>query len=222
MGYHAIAIDGPAGAGKSTVARLLAKKLGFVYIDTGAMYRATTYKAISLDIDVNNPDAFDFLDDTVFEFHSGELNMDGVNMTTLNRLKGVADNVSVVASHIPVRNKLVILQQKIAENNNVVMDGRDIGTIVLPKAEQKYYLDASVEVRAKRRYEELMALKMKVDLETMIEDIKRRDLIDSNRDYNPLKQAKDAIYIDTSNKNINNVVDMLYKRYITKIEKGDL
>ncbi len=222
MGYHAIAIDGPAGAGKSTVAKLLAKRLGFIYIDTGAMYRATTYKAISLDIDVNDPEAFDFLDDTVFEFKSGELYMDSVNMTTLNRLKEVADNVSVVASHIPVRNKLVVLQQEIADVNNVVMDGRDIGTVVLPQAELTYYLDATVEVRAKRRYDELKTLGMKVDLETLVDDIKRRDLIDSSRDYNPLKQAEDAIYIDTSTKNINDVVDMLYRDYITKNNKGDL
>ena len=145
--------------------------------------------------------------------------MDSVNMTTLNRLKEVADNVSIVASHIPVRNKLVEIQQGIAKNANVVMDGRDIGTVVLPNAESKYFLNASVEVRAKRRYDELKKMGMDVSLEQLIEDIIRRDSIDSNRDYNPLKQAKDAIYIDTSDKNINEVADMLYNKYITKIKK---
>ncbi len=222
MKFHAIAIDGPAGAGKSTVAKLLAKRLNFIYIDTGAMYRATTYKALSLEIDIKDPQAFDFLDETVFEFKNGELYMDSVNMTALNRLKEVADNVSLVASHIPVRNKLVKLQQEIAATNNVVMDGRDIGTVVLPKADQKYFLSASVEVRAKRRHQELVGIGMDISLEQLVKDIKRRDQYDSTRDYNPLKQAKDAIYVDTSDKDIKEVADMLYNKYITKINEGDL
>ena len=142
MKYHSIAIDGPAGAGKSTVAKELAKKLNYIYIDTGAMYRATTYKAISLGVDLNNPYAFSFLNTTKFIFRSGELLMDNVNMTMLNRLKEVADNVSLVASHVPVRNKLVELQKEIAKNNNVVMDGRDIGTVVLKNADLKIFMEA--------------------------------------------------------------------------------
>src|SRR6056297_692203 len=134
MSYHALAIDGPAGAGKSTIAKLLAKKLGYTYIDTGAMYRSTTFKALNLGIDLENPESFSFLDNTEFVFKDGELFMDGVRMTKLNRTKEVAENVSLVASHIPVRNKLVSLQQDIAKNNNVVMDGRDIGTVVLKDA----------------------------------------------------------------------------------------
>jgi cytidylate kinase len=219
---HALAIDGPAGAGKSTVAKNLAKRLGYIYIDTGAMYRATTYKALSLEIDLEDPEAFGFLDDTDFEFKKGELYMDSVNMTSLNRLKEVSDNVSLVASHIPVRNKLVKLQQEIALNNNVVMDGRDIGTVVLKDANLKVFLTASPQVRAKRRYEELVALGRKVDIVELEKDIVRRDQYDSSRKYNPLKQAKDAIYIDTSNKNIDEVTDLLYKKFIEIVNKGDL
>lgn len=218
---HALAIDGPAGAGKSTVAKNLAKRLGYIYIDTGAMYRATTYKALSLEINLEEPDAFGFLDDTDFEFINGELYMDLVNMTSLNRLKEVSDNVSLVASHIPVRNKLVKLQQEIALNNNVVMDGRDIGTVVLKDADLKVFLTASVEVRAKRRYEELVALGRKVSLNELEKDIVRRDQYDSSRKYNPLKQAADAIYIDTSAKNIDEVTDLLYKKFIEIVNKGD-
>jgi len=216
MKFHSIAIDGPAGAGKSTVAKNLAKKLNYIYIDTGAMYRAVTYKAISLGTELDNPYAFSFLDYTEFVFRSGELYMDGVNMTVLNRQKQVADNVSLVSSHVPVRNKLVKLQQTIAKNNNVVMDGRDIGTVVLPKADLKVFMVASVEVRAKRRFEELKALGIKQQtLEDLIEDIKRRDDYDSSREYNPLRQAEDAILIDTSRINIEEVTKLLYDKFMT-------
>ncbi len=222
MSYHALAIDGPAGAGKSTIAKLLAKKLNYIYIDTGAMYRATTYKALSLDVDLEDPNDFYFLDDTEFIFNNGELYMDGVNMTSLNRSKPVADNVSLVASHIPVRNKLVSLQQEIAIGNDVVMDGRDIGTVVLKNANLKVFLTATVSVRAKRRYEELKNIGRNITLEDIEEEIKKRDLYDSSRDYNPLKKAYDAIEIDTSDKDIIQVVDLLYKKYIKIINEGEL
>ena len=221
MIYHAVAIDGPAGAGKSTVAKTLAKRLGYVYIDTGAMYRATTYKALSLDINLNDPEGFDFLDSTDFEFRNGELYMDSVNMSSLNRLKEVSDNVSLVSSHIPVRNKLVSLQKEIASNNNVVMDGRDIGTVVLKHADLKIFMTASVEVRAKRRFEELTKLGVKTSVRELETDIKRRDNYDSSRAYNPLKQAEDALYIDTSDKNIDEVTDFIYKKFMDIVYKGE-
>jgi cytidylate kinase len=221
MIYHAVAIDGPAGAGKSTVAKTLAKRLDYVYIDTGAMYRATTYKALSLDINLNDPEGFDFLDSTDFEFRNGELYMDSVNMSSLNRLKEVSDNVSLVSSHIPVRNKLVSLQKEIASNNNVVMDGRDIGTVVLKHADLKIFMTASVEVRAKRRYEELTKLGVKTSVRELETDIKRRDNYDSSRAYNPLKQAEDALYIDTSDKNIDEVTDFIYKKFMDIVNKGE-
>ncbi len=221
MKFHSVAIDGPAGAGKSTVAKNLAKKLNYIYIDTGAMYRATTYKAISLGTELDNPYDYGFLDQTEFIFKNGELYMDGVNMTVLNRQKQVADNVSLVSSHVPVRNKLVRLQQQIARINNVVMDGRDIGTVVLPKADLKVFMIASVKVRAKRRYEELKALGITgQSLEDLIEDIQRRDDYDSSREYNPLRQAEDAILIDTSDISIEEVTKLLYDKFMTKI-KGE-
>jgi cytidylate kinase len=220
MKYHSIAIDGPAASGKSTVAKELAKKLEYIYIDTGAMYRATTYKALSIGIDLNNPYAFRFLDTTEFVFKFGELFMDGVNMTVLNRRKAVADNVSLVASHIPVRNKLVMLQQNIAKQNNVVMDGRDIGTVVLKDADIKIFMIASVEVRAKRRHTELQKYGSKQTIDELIEDIKRRDDYDSSREYNPLKQANDAILIDTSEHSIEEVTDLIYNKFKSKL-KGE-
>lgn len=221
MSYHALAIDGPAGAGKSTIAKLLAGKLNFTYIDTGAMYRATTYKAISLEVDLSDPDNFGFLNDTEFIFVNGELYMDGVNMTRLNRSKEVSDQVSLVSSHIPVRNKLVDLQQEIAKSNHVVMDGRDIGTVVLTHAELKIFLTASVHVRAMRRHEELKNNGRDITVEALEEEIKKRDLYDSSRAYNPLKKAEDAIEIDTSEQTIIQVVDLIYNKYIDIIE-GEL
>ena len=222
MSYHALAIDGPAGAGKSTIAKLLAKKLNYTYIDTGAMYRATTYKALNLGIDLSDPDSFTFLDDTEFIFVDGELFMDGKNMTKLNRTKEVSDNVSLVASHIPVRNQLVSLQQEIAENNHVVMDGRDIGTVVLTHAQLKVFLTASVKVRAQRRYDEIKRTGRKITIEDIEQEIIKRDEYDSTRLYNPLKKAEDAIEIDTSDKDIIEVVDLLYKKYTKIVNKGEL
>ena len=222
MSYHALAIDGPAGAGKSTIAKLLAKKLNYTYIDTGAMYRATTYKALNLGIDLSDPDSFTFLDDTEFIFVDGELFMDGKNMTKLNRTKEVSDNVSLVASHIPVRNQLVSLQQEIAENNHVVMDGRDIGTVVLTHAQLKVFLTASVKVRAQRRYNEIKRTGRKITIEDIEQEIIKRDAYDSTRLYNPLKKAEDAIEIDTSDKDIIEVVDLLYKKYTKIVNKGEL
>ena len=220
MKYHSIAIDGPAASGKSTVAKELAKKLKYIYIDTGAMYRATTYKALSIGTDLSNPYAYSFLDTTEFVFKFGELFMDGVNMSVLNRRKEVSDNVSLVSSHIPVRNKLVRLQQNIAKDCNVVMDGRDIGTVVLKKAVIKIFMMATVEVRARRRFEELQKYGSKITLDELIEDIQRRDDFDSSRDYNPLTQADDAILIDTSEISIEEVTDLIYNKFESKL-KGE-
>jgi cytidylate kinase len=200
-----LAIDGPAGAGKSTVAKILAKKLGYTYIDTGAMYRATTYKALRLKVDLDNPEAFDFLDSTQMIFRDGILIMDGEDVSEKIRTHAVSNNVSVVASHIPVRNKLVAIQQKIAQTHDVVMDGRDIGTVVLPHADLKIYMTASVEERARRRHEENLANGIESDYHKILKDIERRDKIDSSRAYNPLRQAEDAVFLDTSHLDIDQV-----------------
>lgn len=218
MKTFAIAIDGPAGAGKSSVARLLAQRLGYIYIDTGAMYRATTYKAIRLKTDLSDPASFAFLDETEMHFIDGVLFMDGADMSKPIRTNQVSNNVSVVASHVPVRNKLVAIQQRIASGNNVVMDGRDIGAIVLPEADLKIFMTATVEERARRRYEENLRLGIESDYAKLIHEIERRDKIDSSRSYNPLKQAEDAIALDTSKLDIDQVAETIYQMFINKIQ----
>ncbi|HRY77705.1 MAG TPA: (d)CMP kinase [Candidatus Izemoplasmatales bacterium] len=218
MNHHALAIDGPAGAGKSTVAKILAKKLGYTYIDTGAMYRATTYKALRLKVDLDDPEAFGFLDSTPMTFRDGILFMDGEDVSEKIRTHSVSNNVSVVASHIPVRNKLVAIQQKIAQDDNVVMDGRDIGTIVLPQADLKIYMTASVEERARRRHEENLANGIESDYQKIQKDIERRDKIDSSRAYNPLRQAEDAVYLDTSHLDIEQVSEQIYRQFMMIID----
>ena len=217
MTHYALAIDGPAGAGKSSVAKMLAKRLGYIYIDTGAMYRATTHKALRLRKNIEDPQAFIFLDETTMTFKNGKLYMDGQRMVEKIRSNEVSNNVSIVASHIPVRNKLVELQQRMAENHDVVMDGRDIGTVVLPDADLKIFLTASVEERAKRRYQENVSMGIKSDLEQMKKEIARRDSIDSSRKYNPLKKAEDAIYLDTSNLDMDSVASTIYDLFINVI-----
>lgn len=218
MKYHALAIDGPAGAGKSTVAKLVAKRLGYTYIDTGAMYRAVTLKALNLKVDLDHPEDFHFLDTTEMEFRLGTLFMDGIDVTIPLRSNAVSNNVSIVASHIPVRNKLVSLQQAIAKKCNVVMDGRDIGTIVLPNADLKIYMTASVEERARRRHEENVSLGIESSYAKLMKEIERRDKIDSSRSYNPLKQAPDAIYIDTSNMDTYAVSQTIYDLFMNVIQ----
>jgi len=220
MKRHSLAIDGPAGAGKSTVAKLVAQRLGYVYIDTGAMYRAATYKALRLKVDVNDPAAFGFLQTTDMTFRDSVLFMDGEDVGDKIRSQLVTNHVSAVASHIPVRNQLVAIQQKIAREKDVVMDGRDIGTVVLPDADLKIYMTATVEERARRRHEENLANGRESDLQKILKDIERRDRIDSSRSYNPLKQADDAIYLETSHLDIAAVADTIYDMY-TKITSGD-
>jgi CMP/dCMP kinase len=219
--YYALAIDGPAGAGKSTVAKMLAARLHYTYIDTGAMYRATTYKALKLKVDITNPDSFQFLEDTQMTFVDGVLFMDGLDVTQKIRTNQVSNNVSIVASHIPVRNKLVEIQQAISHTTNVVMDGRDIGTVVLPHADLKIYMTATVEERARRRHEENLSIGIESNYESLMKEIQRRDKIDSSRAYNPLKQAQDAIYLDTSSLDIEEVADKIYLLFQLIIDRKD-
>jgi len=214
MKHFALAIDGPAGAGKSTVAKIIAKKLGYTYIDTGAMYRATTHKALRLKVDLNDPEAFGFLDTTEMSFQDGILFLDGEDISQKIRTNVVSNNVSIVASHIPVRNQLVAIQQRIAETDDVVMDGRDIGTVVLPHADLKIFMTATVEERARRRHEENLASGIESDFQKILKDIERRDRIDSSRTYNPLRQAEDAVFLDTSHLDIHQVSDQIYQQFI--------
>ncbi len=201
-----IAIDGPAGAGKSTIARLVAQLFDFTYIDTGAMYRAITLKAMQLNVELNDEDAFDFLDQTSFDYKDGVLFMDGRDVSKEIRSREVSNNVSLVSSHRKVRRILVDRQRRIAANKSVVMDGRDIGYNVLPDADFKFYLTANVETRAKRRFLENAQNGIHIPLEDLKKEIIARDDFDTNRAVTPLKPADDAIIIDTSDMPIEDVV----------------
>lgn len=210
MNYIQIAIDGPAGAGKSTIAKKIASKLNILYIDTGAMYRALTYKVIQLGIDMNNMDEIiEVAKKTNIEFINGTIYLDGIDVSLEIRNQQVTKLVSFIAQIAEVRDILVELQKKIAHNNDVVMDGRDIGSNVLPKANLKVFLTASVTERAKRRYLELLAKSStsEIVLEDIETDIKLRDKMDSEREASPLIKAADAIVLDTTTQSIDQVIE---------------
>lgn len=209
-----IAIDGPASSGKSTVAKILAKQLNYIYCDTGAMYRALTYLAIQENIDFENESALVelcFAHTISFKQTKAEqlVFIDDKEVTKEIRQPDVTNAVSIVAKHALVREKLVQLQQKIGEAGGVVMDGRDIGTAVLPNAEVKIFLVASVEERAQRRYKENQEKGIQTDFETLKKEIEHRDYLDSTREVSPLKQAIDAVKIDTTGMNITEVVQAI-------------
>ena len=211
-----IAIDGPAGAGKSTIARLAAKELGFVYVDTGAMYRAIALYLLDSKIDINDEAALkNALDNIhiniVYEAGVQHVFLDLQDVSTEIRSEKVGNMASTSSALPPVREKLLDLQRGIAAKNDVIMDGRDIGTNILPNAELKIYLTASVDVRAKRRYDELVLHGEKPDLEEIKKDIETRDYQDMNRDIAPLKQADDAVLIDSSEMTISEVVDEIIR-----------
>lgn len=209
-----IAIDGPAAAGKSTVAKIVAEKLSYIYIDTGAMYRALTYKAI-----LNNSNLEDehelmkILNETVIELQPGNqgqlIYLDGKDVTSEIRTSEVTNSVSIVAKHKLVREEMVRRQQSFAVNGGVVMDGRDIGTHVLPNAEVKTFLLASVEERAIRRHNENIQKGFSSDLEKLKEEISLRDKLDSEREVAPLKKADGAVEIDTTALSIEQVVEKI-------------
>ncbi|GEL76142.1 (d)CMP kinase [Tenuibacillus multivorans] len=210
-----IAIDGPAAAGKSTVAKMIAKRLGYVYIDTGAMYRALTLAALESNIDVDDEHSLTQLaEEIAITFKNDkdgqEVYINEHDVTKKIRDKDVTNNVSMVAKHQLVREKLVDMQRSLAREGNVVMDGRDIGTFVLPNAELKVFLIASVEERALRRHKENLENGFESDLEQLKEEIRKRDQLDSEREVAPLVKADDAIEIDTTNKSIDDVADTIY------------
>ena len=212
MNYIQIAIDGPAASGKSTIAKMIAKEFSYEYIDTGSMYRAITLKALKLGIDIEKETEFSFLENTTFEFKNGHLYMDGIDVADKIRKHKVSNNVSLVSSYLSVRENCVRIQREIAKGTNVVMDGRDIGTKVLRNAQYKFFLTASVEVRAERRYQDNLKRGLESDLEILKEKIAQRDHFDSNREHSPLKPAEDAIIIDTSNLTIEQVVALITNR----------
>ncbi|MEC9489245.1 MAG: (d)CMP kinase [Halanaerobium sp.] len=206
-----IAIDGPAGAGKSTIARLLAQKLGYIYIDTGAMYRAVTLKA--LEYNLEDEEELQELArelDLQFVHLEGKPNrvlLDGDDITEELRSQAVEDWVSIVASYPAVRRELVKQQKKLARDGGVVIDGRDIGTVVLPDADLKIFLTASLEERAYRRWQERSEKGEQVNIEQVRDEMMRRDKLDTSREVSPLKKAEDAIEVDTTNLSEQEVVD---------------
>ena len=211
MKYQAIAIDGPAGSGKSTVAKIIAKNLGFTYIDTGAMYRAITLKALNLKIkDLADESNYDFIKSTTLDFVDSKMTMDGIDVSKEIRTEEIVKNVSLVSSLKYVRVELVELQRQMAKRANVVMDGRDIGTNVLTDADLKIFLTATVDVRAERRYLEQKEKGISdMTFEEVKADLIRRDTYDSTRKHNPLRKAEDAIELDTSGLSIEEVVNKI-------------
>lgn len=202
-----IAVDGPGGAGKSTIAKLLASKLNIDYIDTGAMYRAIGYKAVKENIDIENEQMLtDMMNNTDIDFSKGNIILDGEIVNDVIRTPEMSRMASQVSQKPIVREKLVLIQRNIASGKSVVMDGRDIGTNVLTDAEVKIFMTASSEERAKRRYKELIEKGEKVVFEDILEDIKQRDYTDTHRKLNPLKAAEDAVMLDTEGLSIDQVV----------------
>lgn len=221
-----IAIDGPAGSGKSTLARLLAEKLRFTYIDTGAMYRAVALKAHELGIDIEDEDSLKELCSTInlyFENKDGgnRIFIDSNDYSKKIRTPFVSQLSSKVSSKKAVRDAMVRLQRLLAAKGAVIMEGRDIGTVVFPDADVKFYIDASPEIRGKRRYSELKEKGEDVSLEKIIAEEKARDRMDSTREHAPLKKADDAVLIDTGNMSLEEVLNVMMKTVKERISIGN-
>ncbi|SFP92703.1 cytidylate kinase [Lachnospiraceae bacterium XBB1006] len=211
-----IAIDGPAGAGKSTIAKQLAKKLNFIYVDTGAMYRALAYYFLTRQISITSVEEVakvveEAKVEIAYENNKQQVILNGENVTNYLREENVGEAASVTSAYGCVRNHLLNLQQDLAAKKDVIMDGRDIGTCVLPEAPLKIYLTASSHTRAKRRYDELIQKGEHPDFDEIEAGIKERDERDMNREIAPLKQAEDAILVDSSSMTIEEVVQTIYK-----------
>ncbi len=210
-----VAIDGPAGAGKSTTAKIVANKLGFIYIDTGAMYRAITYFAIKNNLIENSDQLVRIIKeiniDLSFSDSLTKVFINGEDVTEFLRTKEVNDFVSDISKILEIRNELVEKQRRVAQNNNVVMEGRDIGTVVFPNADLKFFLVASIEERTKRRAKEFLDKGENISIKQIEENLKQRDEIDSTRDLSPLTKAKDAIEIDTTKLTIDEQVNLIFK-----------
>ena len=216
---YSIAIDGPAGAGKSTIARGLAKELGYYYVDTGAIYRTVAYFLDLWGVSPKDVDGVEcYTDELTVDIQYDEngkqhMIMNGMDVTDDIRTQDISQKASLVSAHKVVRDMLLDMQRDVARKHNVIMDGRDIGTVVLPKATVKIFLTASAEVRAKRRTDELTAKGQKADFATILKEIELRDYQDSHREIAPLKQAKDAYLLDTSELDIEGVLAQM-KRII--------
>ena len=209
---YSIAIDGPAGAGKSTIAKTLAKELGYYYVDTGAIYRTVAYFLDLLGIAPKDVDGVSrYIDELTIDIEYDEegkqhMIMNGMDVSDDIRTQDISQKASLVSAHAVVRDMLLDMQRDLARKHNVIMDGRDIGTVVLPKATVKIFLTADPEVRAKRRFDELTAKGTETTFEKVLAEVKQRDHQDSTRTIAPLKQAKDAVLVDTSDLDIPGVV----------------
>ena len=209
---YAIAIDGPAGAGKSTIAKALAAELGFRYVDTGAIYRTVAYFLDLLGVSPKDVDGVErYIDELTIGIEYDEngkqhMLMNGMDVSDEIRTQDISQKASLVSAHPVVREVLLDMQRDVARKNNVIMDGRDIGTVVLPKADVKIFLTASVEVRTKRRYDELIARGQKAQLAQIQKEIEQRDYQDTHRPIAPLKMAKDSIKLDTSELDVSGVL----------------
>ena len=207
-----IAIDGPGGAGKSTIAKRLAKELGFYYVDTGAIYRTVAYFLDLLGISPKDVDGVErYIDELTVEIEYDDdglqhMIMNGMDVSEDIRTQDISMKASDVSAHAVVREMLLDMQRSVAKQHNVIMDGRDIGTVVLPRAQVKIFLTASAEVRARRRFQELQAKGKKDTYEQVLKELQKRDYQDSHREIAPLKQAKDAVLVDTSDLDIDGVV----------------
>ena len=206
-----IAIDGPAGSGKSTIAKLIAEDLGLVYLDTGAMYRLVTLKALNEGILGDFEKIKKMLNNLNIDIKENGFYLDNVDVSDEIRKPIVSENVSDIAAIREVREKMVDLQRKFSESKNVILDGRDIGTVVFPNADVKIFLVADAKERANRRYKELVEKGENVEIEEIYENILKRDEIDSTRKESPLKKAEDAIEVDTTSKNIEEVKNEILK-----------
>lgn len=210
-----IAIDGPAGAGKSTIARKLASELGYYYVDTGAIYRTVAYFLDLLGVSPKDVDGVErYLDELTIDIEYDETGkqhmiMNGMDVSDDIRTQDISQKASLVSAHAIVRDMLLDMQRDLAKKHNVIMDGRDIGTVVLPKATVKIFLTASAEVRADRRMKELVAKGQQCSFEQVLKDIQQRDHQDSTRVIAPLKQAKDAVLLDTSELDIDGVISAM-------------
>lgn len=212
-----IAIDGPAGAGKSTIARRLAREMGYRYVDTGAIYRTVAYFMDLWGVSPKDVDGVNrYIDELTIGIAYDEAGvqhmiMNGMDVTDDIRTPEISQKASLISAHAVVRDVLLDMQRDVAEQYNVVMDGRDIGTVVLPKATVKIFLTASSEVRAKRRYEEMLAKGQKANYDQVLKDIQQRDYQDTHREIAPLKMSRDSVKLDTSDMSIDEVVAAMKK-----------
>lgn len=221
MDYKIVAIDGPAGAGKSTIAKLVADRIKFTYIDSGAMYRALTLKVLNVNIPLDDKQAIIKVSENVdIDFRDKSIYLDGESVDKQIREERVNKSVSTVAAIPEVRRSIVELQRKISRGKNVVMDGRDVGTVIFPNAFIKFFITASLEERARRRCAEIQASGKAADFQDIKNQIEKRDFLDSTREDSPLVQAKDAILIDTSGQSIEEGLDEVIK--FIKLRGGDM